>query len=359
MQSIEIYRRKVEKELELFFADKLSKAEDLNPVSKEMIMLLRDYTLRGGKRIRAALLFYGYLCFSDKSLEKVLKASLSMELLQSFLLIHDDVIDRDNLRRNGPTIHYSYSQIGKKRYNLDNNLHFGNSAAILVGDLACSFAIEAILTLDINPKYKLKALEELSKSVRKVLHGELLDVTSNFTEISTKDLSTIHELKTAAYSIEGPLKIGALLTGANERQTKPLSNYAIPLGKAYQLQDDILGLFGDEKEIGKPVGSDIKEGKKTLLILKALEKASNNQKNTINRLLGKQNISKKEISQLKKIVKDTGSLDYSKELIQKLAKKSIKEIKKADIRENARKFLIDFANYLISREDLAKILGQD
>ena len=105
------YKKLVDKELNNFFNDKLAKAELIDSSSKEMIELLKEFTLRGGKRIRAALLYYGYRCFSNKNLREIIKASMALELIQSYLLIHDDVIDNDNLRRNGPTLHVSYKNI--------------------------------------------------------------------------------------------------------------------------------------------------------------------------------------------------------------------------------------------------------
>jgi geranylgeranyl diphosphate synthase type I len=182
-----------------------------------------------------------------------------------------------------------------------------------------------------------------------VIYGESLDVLSsikpNFTK---KDLELTHYLKTASYTVEGPLHLGAILAGATNQQLQTLSKYAIPLGKAFQLQDDILGLFGDEKKLGKPVASDIKEGKKTLLILKALEKASEHDKTVLKASLNNQNVTKEDIQKVRDIVTATNSLEHS----QNTAKKLIKQAKQAITnlpQSESKQFLIELADYMLER----------
>lgn len=347
---LENYKNLVEKELKLFFEDKLSKADLIDPSSKEMIELLKEYTLRGGKRIRAAFLYYSYRCFSKKNLKEIIKASMALELVQSYLLIHDDIMDNDNLRRNGPTLHISYENIAQARFKKANSKHFGLSMAILAGDICAAFANEIITDLDVKEKYKVKALKALNHTVHKVIYGQVLDVLSELRRVDQKDIEKIHKLKTATYTIEAPLHIGALLAGAKEKHLKTLSNYAVPLGKAFQIQDDILGMFGNEEKIGKPICSDLKEGKRTLLILKALENADAVQKIAILNALGTKRLTDLQINKVRKLIKQTGSLDYSKNLAAELIKKSKSSLKDAKLKKVGKDFLISIADYLEKRE---------
>jgi len=347
---LEDYKKIVEKELNLFFNDKLAKAELIDPASKEMIELLKEYTLRGGKRLRAALVYHSYRCFSKKNLKEIIKASMAMELLQSYLLIHDDIMDNDDLRRNGPTLHISYKGIAEKDFKKTDSKHFGISMAILAGDICCSFANEIIAELDIKERYKTAALKALNHTTHKVIYGQALDLLSELRKVDEKDIEKIHKLKTATYTIEAPLHIGALLAGAKEKHLQTLSSYAIPLGKAFQIQDDILGMFGNEEKLGKPIASDLKEGKKTLLILKAIDNADAVQKIAIINALGSKRLTDLQIKKIRKIIKDTGSLDFSKNLAKKLIQKSKQAVQNSNFKKPGKNFLLDIANYLENRE---------
>jgi geranylgeranyl diphosphate synthase type I len=160
----------------------------------------------------------------------------------------------------------------------------------------------------------------------------------------------MYENKTAKYTIEGPLHLGAILAGAKDELLDALSKYAVPVGIAFQIQDDILGIFGSEKKLGKPVGSDIEEGKQTLLVVKAGEKADRSQLKKMNYLLGKPNLNHREIEEFRNIITDTGSLDYAKNLARKLITKGKQALISAKIKKETKDFLLGIADYMISRE---------
>ncbi|MDP7323264.1 MAG: polyprenyl synthetase family protein [Candidatus Woesearchaeota archaeon] len=334
--------------LEQFFNDKIKKAKAIDPSSVEMIELLKEFTLRGGKRIRAALIYYGYRSFKDDNEEEILKASMSIELAHAFLLIHDDIIDQDALRRSGPTIHTSYQNIFKST---KDPKHYGISFAILAGDILYAFANEILTSLNLPEKNKIKAIQIFNHIIHQVLYGESLDILSSIkTNFTSKDLEQVHYLKTATYTIEGPLHIGATLAGASQHHLKDLSKYAIPLGKAFQLQDDILGLFGEEKVLGKPIGSDLREGKKTLLIINALETASPSDQKTIQSILGNQDLTEDQIDKVREIVTKTGSLKISQDLVKQLGKEAKASISNTKLHDRGCEFLLGIADYLAERK---------
>ncbi len=350
IEQLKQYKEKVDPELEIFFNEKIEKAKNIDSSSVEIIQLLKEYTLRGGKRIRAAMVHYGYLCLSDQKQDQIIKASMCIELIQSFLLIHDDIIDKSDLRRGNSTLHKSYESICKNKYpNTDAN-HFSVSMAIIAGDILVTFANEILTKLDLEQEYKISAIRKLNQTTETVIYGQVLDVFSELKPITKKQVEQIQKLKTASYTIEGPLHIGALLAGANEQQLKILSDYGMALGTAFQIQDDILGMFGDEEKVGKPCDSDLKEGKQTLLILKALEKASEEQKDIIKSALGNPNLTKEQLEQVRQIIKQTSSLEYSQNLAKQLIEQAKSVIINYNFKQEGKDFLIEIADYMLKRE---------
>jgi geranylgeranyl diphosphate synthase type I len=220
--------------------------------------------------------------------------------------------------------------------------------AVIAGDICFAFANELIAKSSFSKRTEVIAY--FNHIVHLVVYGELLDILSSFRNVSSHDIEKIHYLKTASYSFEAPLKIGAMLAGASEAQLRPLESYAVPLGKAFQLQDDILGLFGNENRLGKPVGSDLREGKKTLLIVHAIGNARSADAEFLRRCLGKKNISPAEIRKARQIVIKTKSLKYSQELIKELILKAKSAISHASIRQEAKSFLLALADFVGERE---------
>jgi len=176
------------------------------------------------------------------------------------------------------------------------------------------------------------------------IRDRVLDVTSLYRENFGEDeLLLLHTYKTAKYTLEGPLIMGAILAGGKDFSM--ITNYSIPVGIAFQLQDDVLGLYGSEEKIGKPVTSDLEEGKKTLLMIKAMEDAGNKEK--ISKILGKKNITIEELELVRKIVKESGALDYTYSRAKDLVHRGIKAIE--PINTDEKLFLKEFADYVIKR----------
>ncbi|MBW2992627.1 polyprenyl synthetase family protein [Candidatus Woesearchaeota archaeon] len=340
------YQEKINTELNIFFSKKLRQVNNIDSSTTDMIKKAREFNLRGGKRVRPILVVMGYKLLKNKSPEKVIKPALAVELMESFLLIHDDIIDNDSLRRGKPTLHKIY-EIDKK----ENDEDYGKNMALLAGDLLAIFGSETILNSDFNHKIKARAVEKFNNIIANTIFGQTLDYLGNFSQEFAEDyIKRVHILKTAKYTIEGPLHIGAILAGAKEKHLKQISGFSIPLGQAFQIKDDILNIFGEESEIGKSVCSDIKEGKKTLLIAKALENSTLKQRLFIKRCLGNKNLTKKQIKKLKKIIIDTGSLDYSKQIAQDMVKRAKIKIKSSKFKKPAKIFLLNLADYIIERD---------
>ncbi|OGI28587.1 MAG: hypothetical protein A2288_01075 [Candidatus Moranbacteria bacterium RIFOXYA12_FULL_44_15] len=354
MQAIELlknYKKRLEPEMKKYFQRKMEQAGKVDPLAKEAIRLIADFTLASGKRIRPALVYYGYLGAGGKDGKEILEASMGIELIHSFLLIHDDIIDRDATRHGVSTLHETYKKIGRRIAPGKNAEHFGNSMAMIAGDMAAAMANEIIFNAKFSPEILIRALDKLQDIVYVTIPGEMLDVILEMKgRASEKEILRMHEGKTSRYTFEGPLHLGAILAGADKKMLDGFSGYSLPLGKAFQIKDDILGVYGEEKKLGKPVGSDIIEGKQTLLVIKGLKNGRGDQRKTIKKLLGKKDLGERELEDFRKVIRETGSLEYSEKLAEKFVGESLKALEKIDFENSeAREFLEGIARYMVSR----------
>jgi len=347
------FKEKLDVELDKFLTLKVEEAKKIDPEAEILMEHVKELTLRGGKRIRAALLYYSYIAHGGKNLKQAMRAAMGMEMSETFLLTHDDILDQDDLRRGGITIHASYREICKKKFSKKSidPAHFGRSMAIMAGDAAYALTNELIVTSDFKPKYQSRAIVELSQIIVREVYGEILDVLIEVKDNPTRDdVFLVQQLKTAPYTFDSPIKLGAILAGANEKRIKELEGYTVPLGTAYQIQDDMLGMFGSEDKTGKPVISDLREGKITLLILDALSHASMDQKRVIQEALGRKNVTVQDLKEVQKVIVETGAFDKSKVTAKELAKEGHRSLSKIKLKNPGKEFLLGIAEYIINRD---------
>ncbi|MHC1601168.1 MAG: polyprenyl synthetase family protein [Candidatus Nezhaarchaeales archaeon] len=344
------YGRQVEEEIVRFLKLKAEGVEDKR--RRRVIEEIARFTLGGGKRIRPSLMILGYAGSKGVIDNRIVKASISIELVHSYLLMHDDVMDRDELRRNRPTVWKVFRDLHDELYGPEDATHYGYSMAIIAGDLAAAYAVQALLQSGFEYDVIIKAVELMQSVIEKTGHGQILDMTLEkepLSAVKEEDVLEVHKLKTAIYTIEGPLQMGGILARADKTLLNVYSKYAIPVGIAFQLQDDILGVFGDEATVGKPVDSDIKEGKRTLLVIKAWERATPDQKRILERTLGNRAASKDDVEVVRDIIRSTGALDYVKELALKLANEGVSAIESADMSSDVKEVLRDLARIVVER----------
>lgn len=339
-------KEKIDRELEKFFHERES--DSLDPVCCRVNEQIKDFTLNGGKRLRPLLVLMGHDLFSRPD-DRVYRAAISLELTQTYLLIHDDIMDQSEIRRGNPSLHASVRNqlMGK----VPDPVRISENIAIVAGDLADSLAHQALLECGLPPEYVLRANVELSKIIEMTGYGQLIDIDSAGNDkFSQPDLLRLHILKTAKYTIEGPLMVGATLSGTTE-DVKPLSYYGTLLGTAFQLHDDILGLFGEEAETGKSIKSDVNEGKKTLLMLKAIELSGPADREFIIRCLNSGDISDEDFERLRRLVKESGSYDYSRRMMERMIEKSKDYLSLVKGNAEIKEFLSWLANYIIERKN--------
>lgn len=318
------------------------------PKAADLVTISQDYTLRGGKRLRALLVLIGYWSKEWNSGDKSVVADImtAVELLQSYLLIHDDIMDRDELRRGGPTVHVWFSRKCRESMWRDCE-HYGMSQAITAGDLLEASAVSLLVSRELAPRVLRDLVHTYTKGLRKVAYGQFLDVMFSqysLNSIREEDVMLIYKLKTSSYTVELPLHLGAIISGKySSVLLKELSSYAIPAGIAFQIRDDIIGLYGDPATTGKPAGSDVKSRKKTILVVKAYELAGNSDRRLLEEVYDKLNeheISDYHVEAVKKIVKETGGLQYAEELIRKYVDVANEALNSSrEICEEAKEFL--------------------
>ena len=295
----------------------------------------------GGKTLRGVLVCLGYKIAGGKNLREILKAAAAVEIFQTSILAHDDIIDLSPTRRGKPTI---YKALG------DN--HYALSQTICLGDIGFFMATHALADSKFKPEYKIKAVSAFSKMVINTGLGEMLDVELPRLKIGKTDnaVLTIHKLKTSYYTIIYPLTIGAILGGAGQHLLDKFQAFGEKLGIAFQIQDDILGVFGNEEQLGKSVTSDIEEDKNTLLITQALKKADGEQELFLNCHYGKGKISKDIHEKIKAIFESTGALEYSQRQALKYIQQGKKVVPQITKSKDTQKLLYELSDLTVYRQ---------
>ncbi|WP_324650570.1 polyprenyl synthetase family protein [Georgenia sp. H159] len=225
----------------------------------------------GGKRLRPALFHSVYEAFGGRERDVAARVGAAVELLHTALVVHDDVIDGDTVRRGRPNVAGTFGEQARAAGQPEDRAgHYGAAAAILAGDLALAGAVRMIALCGAAPATVARMLDDLDRALHLTAAGELTDVRLSMGAGSdVAEAITMEQQKTAVYSFELPLRLAAVLAGADERHEEPLTRFARLLGVAYQLQDDLDGMFGEQDVIGKSTLSDLREGKHTPLVAHA------------------------------------------------------------------------------------------
>lgn len=299
----------IEKSLQNYIAG-IDRSYSLKKISPVIYKNIKNFLARKGKRLRPVLFVIGYLGFAGKEARGLYRSALSLELLHDFMLIHDDIIDNSDLRRGLPSMH---KMLGSKEL------------AIVIGDMVYAMAVDTFLSIDENKARKESALKIFAKTAMNTGGGEFVELlysVKDIDRIKKQDIYKIYDLKTAQYTFCTPLVIGATLAGAKSSEIKKLFDYGICLGRAFQIKDDILDIFGKESQTGKSSLTDIKESKKTLILWHAYKNSSAKDRSVIRRILDKDTPSRGDLAKMRMIIRNSGALNYADEEISSLLKKA-------------------------------------
>ncbi|WP_437683631.1 polyprenyl synthetase family protein [Sorangium sp. So ce131] len=278
-------RPQIDASLERRWRDKVRDVERYGREVAAMAAEAKSLTLRGGKRFRAGLLVAAYQGVApDAPLEPAIDAGVALELLQTYLLIQDDWIDGDTVRRGDRTVHVALAEVL-------GDVHLGASSAILAGDLTWSFALGALASAAAPPDRALAAVQLFCRMHEDVVIGQHLDVVGR-----AEDVEQMHALKTGSYTVRGPLALGATLAGASAEVVAALERFAAPVGVAFQLRDDLLGAFGSAAATGKPVGNDLRAGKRTAVLAAAEGRLDAAGRGAVARALGQKDASDEAVA---------------------------------------------------------------
>lgn len=336
----------VEKELRAYTRS-IDQLYTLNKLSPILFKSIKEFILRGGKRVRPVLFCIGYHGFSKNNPAGLYRSALSLELLHDFMLVHDDIIDKSSMRRGRPSMHTRLKKYlsGNKKAKFS-----GQDLAIVAGDVIYAMALDAFLAVKENARRKENALKKLISAALYTGSGEFIELLLGIKpieKVTQEDIYKIYDYKTARYTFASPLTIGAALAGAKTSQIKKLYSYGMLLGRAFQIKDDIIGTFGEEKETGKSNITDIKEAKRTLLIWRAFAKAGRKDKLAIKRIMEGKSVKQSGLIKIREIIVKTGALDYAQDQIKHLYAKAAKQIESLRMDKKYKQALEDFSQKIL------------
>lgn len=335
----------VDRRLRAFLEAELRRWSDLDPELSQPIAALEELMAAGGKRIRPTLCHLAYVgCGGNPDDPVVADAGAALELLHSFALIHDDVMDGSDRRRGRRSVHRSFSDLHETMGWRGESRRFGEGVAILVGDLA--FVYADCLLERAGP-----AAHHVFDQLRIELQvGQYLDLLAT----SRKDpdcglAQRISVYKSGKYTVERPLHLGAALAERFDEAAAALSDFGLPLGEAFQLRDDLLGVFGDGTRTGKPVGDDLRAGKPTLLLTLAVERATGPGARLLAESLAGE-LGDEQLSDLRAVLTSTGALDAVEHRIAECLDQSLEALERAPLLPAVKDDLAALARFIVSRD---------
>jgi len=329
-------------------AMKAEEAAAIDPSYGALWQSIEQLQQAGGKRLRSYMTLLIFSAYSDQPLESILPSAAAQELLHLAMLIQDDVIDRDFTRYGVKNITAQYLDHYKNLPEADRT-HFAQSSAMLAGDLLISEAFILIAETQANPTAVLTAQRLLAKAIFHVIGGELLDTEASFKADAAHPL-VIAEQKTASYSFVTPFLMGATLAEAPQEQRDILQNLGHQLGIAYQLRDDIIGVFGKESLTGKSSEGDVREGKFTLMIDEFYRRASDEQRTHFDTIFGNAEANSKEIEIARTLLEESGAKQALEEMIEGYQEVSLSLLEQLSVNETHRQAFRHLIDLCLQRE---------
>jgi geranylgeranyl diphosphate synthase type I len=335
---LETVRREADARLAGLLDAKVDAAREHGPEVVDMVRAVRDLAVRGGKRLRSALVVVGYRAASATAdLEPALDAGVAIELLHTYFLIHDDWMDNDDVRRGGPTVH----TVLEKKY---GSKALGQACAVLAGDYAVALATEALSRVEVPTERLPRVFGAYAQMQADAVAGQQLDVVAR-----SADAEKTYTLKTGSYTVAGPLRMGAILAGGSPKLISGLERFALPAGVAFQIRDDLLSAFGDPAETGKPFANDIRTGKRTLLVERALGLSRGKDRKVLERALGNAEASDVELRRAVDVLERSGARQAAEERTSELAAQALRAIDDIGLPETRKRLLVGAVEALLER----------
>ena len=320
---------------------------ELDPVSGG----IEKFLLESGKRLRPIFAYAGVIGTGTKPTKELIRAFASLELIHVCALIHDDVMDGSDTRRGAPSIHKSFEKMHQEKKLVGSAAQFGISSAILLGDLALIWSAQMLHKAGLASDQLIKSLPIYDEMRVELMAGQYLDVYEQALGTQSVERSLkVARYKSGKYTIERPLHFGASLGGASTNLITAYTNYGVPLGQAFQLRDDLLGIFGDPVVTGKPAGDDLREGKRTALMAVTMERASPVQLKELSRNFGDPNLTNQQVSTLQSIIVETGAQAHIESMIEELTNTSLSALTHDEISTVGKALLTELADIATNRK---------
>ncbi len=320
---------RVQTALDAFVAIQAARLRDVAPELDPFVEILSGL-LSGGKRLRPAFCYWGWRGAGAPDGDEIVRAAASLELLHACALIHDDVMDGSDTRRGRPAAHRRFAQLHRSAGWLGPADAFGTGGAILLGDLCLSWADELLYGSGMADAALRSAKPVFDEMRTELMAGQYLDLLEQATGAGSVDgAMRVLRYKSAKYTVERPLQLGAALAGGAAGLHQAYSAYGLPLGEAFQLRDDVLGVFGDPAETGKPAGDDLREGKRTLLVAFALAEAAPAGAEVLRSRLGDPGLDEAGVDDLRTVITTSGALVRVEDLIARLTGQALDALEQA------------------------------
>ena len=344
------FRAGVQEALDAFLTRQVEVLAPLGPDAGRLVDQAR-VTVSGGKRFRAAFCYWGHRAVAPATDDEgsLVRACAALELLHASALVHDDFMDASDTRRGRPATHRALEVEHREKGWRGDPEQYGAAAAILLGDLLLAWSDELLRRSGFPLDRVAPALEVFDLCRTEVIAGQFLDVSVQARgRADVETAMTVLRYKSAKYSIERPLHIGAALAGAGPERLAELTGFGLPLGEAFQLRDDLLGVFGDPEVTGKPAGDDLVEGKRTVLVALALDSASPGDAAVLDGALGRP-LTDDQVDELRGIIDSSGAREQVESAITALTDAAVAALERADIDEHARSTLLGLARAATQR----------
>jgi geranylgeranyl diphosphate synthase, type I len=340
-------RNRVQKALAAFLERQRARLTTIQPALVPVAETLETFVLEGGKRLRPAFAYWGYRGAGGTDTDALVATVSALEFVQASALIHDDVMDDSDTRRGEPAVHRRFAAMHERAGWAGSADGFGQATAILLGDLSLVWSDELLHSGGLDPGTLARARPVFDLMRTEVTAGQYLDVLGQAArDTSVEWAGTVARYKSAKYTVERPLLFGAALAGAPEATSLAYSGYGLLLGEAFQLRDDVLGVYGDPARTGKPAGDDLREGKRTYLVAVALDAADPVQHAALRAGLGDPAA---DVDLLREVIADTGALARTEARIAELTAQALDALAGADVTLEARTVLTELAGAATQR----------
>lgn len=344
-------KQQIDAFLGALFNERIAQAQSISPDYARLWQSISQLMQAGGKRLRPYMTILSYgMNEHNNDYTAILPAAAAQEMLHMAMLIHDDIIDRDQIRYGVKNITGLYNQYYTQYVtDKDERLHFSNSTAIIAGDLLIAEAYSLIQQSQADAMHIAKAQAVLSQAIFNVVGGELLDTESTFMPFDQIDALTIARYKTASYSFVSPLTMGAQLADMPTDTIEKLEKFGMALGIAYQLQDDILGIFGNESITGKSTSSDITEGKHTHLVERFYRLANADQVAEFAAIFKNSTASSEQLDHVRELLNTSGAVDAIKQAIEQFADQARTELDQIKMDSSTHTAFVELIKYCTAR----------